>query len=398
MARSIPALVKPKMLTWARERSGLSIDAAAAKAKLAPAMLLAWESESSGDRPSIAQVRKLGEIYKRPLAVFFLPEPQRTFDAQKEFRRLPGVTPQNESSEMRLALRTALFRREAARELYKQLGEPAPVFTEAAQPGEDPEVVGGRIRAMLGIDWKTQLAWKSPYAALNAWRAAVERLGILVFQSGEMGVKEMRGISIPHGPLPVILLNSADAPHGRIFTLLHEFAHILLTNGGHETSSLEGKKNPEDQRLERVSNRFAAAALMPRHEFIEEVLRYPGAIEGDEDSLRKLAFRRIKASPEAILRRLVELRQTTRGTYRMKRRGWLERSWYSPPQGEGGPPLEVRILASAGRPFVSLVLDGYKRNAVSSSDVSDYLGMQLKYLDRVERQLAPGPGQMEAAI
>jgi Zn-dependent peptidase ImmA (M78 family) len=61
-------------------------------------------------------------------------------------------------------------------------------------------------------------------AALNAWRAAVERLGILVFQTSEIGLREMRGISIPHGPLPVSLLNSTDAPHGRIFTLLHEFA------------------------------------------------------------------------------------------------------------------------------------------------------------------------------
>lgn len=398
MARSIPALVKPVMLTWARERSGLSTEEAAAKMKLDPALLRAWETSESLERPSIAQVRKLGEIYKRPLAVFFLPEPPRAFDAQKEFRRLPGVTTENESSEMRLALRLALFRREAARELYERMGEPIPAFTEQALPNEDPEEVGQRIRGILGIDWATQMAWTSPHAALNAWRAAVERVGILVFQTSEIGLREMRGISIPHGPLPVILLNSADAPHGRIFTLLHEFAHVLLTNGGHETSALEGRKNPEDQRLERVSNRFAAAALMPRREFLEEVLRHPLAIDGDEDTLRKLAFRRIKASPEAILRRLVELRRSSLATYRRKRRGWLEKSWYTPPQGEGGPPLEVRVIASAGRPFVSLVLDGYRRNVVSSSAVSDYLGMQLKYLDRVVRQLAPGPGKMEAAV
>ena len=202
----------------------------------------------------------------------------------------------------------------------------------------------------------------------------------------------MRGISIPHGPLPVILLNTSDSPHGRIFTLLHEFAHILLTNGGHETSALEGRKRAEDQLLEKVSNRFAAAALMPRQEFLVEALRYPAALDGDEDALRKLAYRRIKASPEAILRRLVVLGKARPGTYRFKRKGWQERSWYAPPQGEGGPPYEVRVIASAGRPFVSLVLDGYRRNVVSSSDVSDYLGMQLKYLDRVARQLAPGPG------
>jgi hypothetical protein len=137
---------------------------------------------------------------------------------------------------------------------------------------------------------------------------------------------------------------------------------------------------------------------MPRQEFLAEVLRYPAATEGDDDALRALAYRRIKASPEAILRRLLELRRTSAGVYRRKRQRWQERSWYSPPKGEGGPSLEVRVVASAGRPFVSLVLDGYRRNVVSSADVSDYLGMQLKYLDRVARQMAPGPGQMEAAV
>jgi Zn-dependent peptidase ImmA (M78 family)/transcriptional regulator with XRE-family HTH domain len=396
MARSIPALVKPALLVWARKRSGLRVEEASTKAKIGAALLRAWEDGT--EQPSIAQVRKLGEIYKRPLAVFFLQEPPTDFDAQREFRRLPGVTPQNESPEMRLALRTALFRREAARELYNQLGEEVPSFNAKAAPSENAETVGSRIREILGITWEAQLAWPNAHAALNAWRAAVERHGILVFQSGEMTVDEMRGISIPHGPLPVILLNSGDAPHGRIFTLLHEFAHILLTNAGHETSSLEGQRKPEDQKLERISNRFAAAALLPREPFLAEIRRYPGAVQGDEDSLRKLAFRRLKVSPEAILRRLVELGRAKSGVYRMMRRAWQKRSWYSAPQGEGGPPLEVRVIASAGRPFVSLVLDSYRRNAVSSSDVSDYLGMQLKYVGRLSKQLNPGPGPTELAV
>jgi Zn-dependent peptidase ImmA (M78 family)/transcriptional regulator with XRE-family HTH domain len=396
MARSIPALVKPALLIWARERSGLTLEQAAAKLQIDVVILRQWESGE--ERLTIAQVRRLGEVYKRPLAVFFLPEPPTDFDAQREFRRLPGITPQNESPEMRLALRTALFRREAARELYEQLGDQIPSFGAKADPSENAEAVGARIRQLLGLSWDAQLAWPTAHAALNAWRAAVEKLGILVFQSSEMSVDEMRGISIPHGPLPVILLNSADAPHGRIFTLLHEFAHILLTNGGHETSSLEGQRKPEDQKLERISNRFAAAALLPRTQFLAEVERYPMAARGDEEALRKLALRRLKVSPETILRRLVELGRTRAGIYRLMRREWQHRSWYSPPQGEGGPPLEVRIIASAGRPFVSLVLDSYRRNAVSSSDVSDYLGMQLKYIGRLAKQLAPGPGPIELAV
>jgi hypothetical protein len=138
-----------------------------------------------------------------------------------------------------------------------------------------------------------------------------------------------------------------------------------------------------------VSNRFASAALLPRAEFLAEVSNFPRVAEGDEDAVRRFA-NRIKASPEAILRRLLTFRRIPASMYKGKRRDWQTRSWYVPPNTGGGPPIEVRVIAAAGRPFVSLILDGYRRRAVSSADVSDYLGVQLKYMDRVARQLARG--------
>jgi Zn-dependent peptidase ImmA (M78 family)/transcriptional regulator with XRE-family HTH domain len=371
----------------------LRLEEAATKAAVEVELLAQWER--GDDKPSIPQLRKLGEAYKRPLAVFFLAEPPLDFDPQREFRRLPGVTPQTESSALRFALRTALFRREVARELYLRLNEPIPECAASVHPDENEETVGQRIRELLGISWEAQLGWNSPYAALAAWRSAIEQQGILVFQTGEVELSEMRGTSIPRGPLPVILLNNGDHPHGRIFTLLHEFAHILLTNGGHRTSTMEGQRLPEDQLLERASNRFAAATLMPRQQFLAEAAQHPDALAGDEAGLRRFTAR-IKVSPEAILRRLVALRRVPPSLYRQKRRGWQQRPWYSAPQGEGGPPIEVRAVSSMGRPFVGLVLEGYQRNAVSSADVVDYLGVQLKFLGKIASALLPGPGATAA--
>lgn len=392
MPRSIPALVKPTLLIWARDRAGFHLEEAAVKAGIETEQLRQWEQGE--DRPSIPQLRKLGEVYKRPLAVFFLPEPPQGFDPQSEFRRLPGVSPQSESPALRLALRMALFRREAARELYELLNEPIPECQAVAHPHEDEQVVGQRIRELLGITWQAQLNWPAQpphYSALNAWKTAVERQGVLVFQTGDIELREMRGTSIPHGPLPVILLNNDDAPLGRVFTILHEFVHILLTNGGHRTSTMEGRRLPEDQLLERVSNRFAAAALMPRREFLAEASNYPGAFVGDDEGLKRFASR-IKVSPEAILRRLLSLHKVPASVYRQKRRAWQQRSWYAPQQTTGGPSIQVRRVAEIGRPFVALVLEGYQRNAVSSADVADYLGVQLKYVDRIAGELVPGPG------
>jgi len=388
MPRGIPALVQPTLLVWARQSAGFDLSEAAGKAKVDTEVLRRWE-EGEG-LPSIPQLRKLGEIYKRPLAVFFLSEPPQGFDPQREFRRLPGVTPQNESPELRLALRTALFRREAAMELYERLGETIPSFEVSVHPDEDPELVGQRIRELLGITWDEQLNWPSAHAALNSWREAIEGLGILVFQTGGIDIEEMRGTGVPHGPLPVIVINNADAPHGRIFTLIHEFVHILLAKGGHITSAIEGRHYPEDQLLERVSNRFAAATLMPRNDFLAEIIHRREVLTGGNDALRRFA-NRIKVSAEAILRRLVSLHQVSESLYRQKRTEWQERSWFISPESEGGPPIQVKIIAAVGRSFVSLILEGYQRNAISSSEVSDYLGVKLKYLDRIAGELLTRP-------
>ncbi len=390
MPRSIPALIQPALLVWARESAGLSIEEAAIKAEVEPDTLRQWE-KTEGGRPTIAKLRKLGEIYKRPIAVFFLPEPPKGFDAQREFRRLAGVTPETESAELRLALRMALFRREAARELYTLLGEAIPEVHAQLDPDDDPEDVARAIRELLGVTWEIQLEWPSAYAALNGWREAVERLGVLVFQTGGIELGEMRGTSIPTGPLPVILVNNVDAPHGRIFTILHEFIHILLASSGHHTSAMEGRRLPEEQLLERASNRFAAAVLLPRRVFLEEATRFPEVLRGNDDALRRFA-NRIKASPEAILRRLVSLNRVAEALYRQKRKAWQDRDWFATSASEGGPPIQVRVVSAVGRSFVSLVLDGYQRNMISSADVSDYLGIQLKYLDRIAGELATKPG------
>src|SRR5437867_956820 len=147
MPLSIPAMIKPDVLVWARERAGLTVGLSAAKAGVEPATLVAWEKGES--QPTIPQLRKLGEIYKRPLAVFFLAQPPTDFDAQREFRRLPGLTPQKETPEFRLALRLALFRREAARDLYARLQESIPSTPAAVHPREDEEIVAERVRKLL---------------------------------------------------------------------------------------------------------------------------------------------------------------------------------------------------------------------------------------------------------
>jgi Zn-dependent peptidase ImmA (M78 family)/transcriptional regulator with XRE-family HTH domain len=392
MPRSIPTLVKPKLLAWARKSAGLTLEAAAAKTKLNREVMEAWENGDGA--PSLSQLRKLGEVYKRPIAIFFLPEPPLTFDAQREFRRLAGILPGKESPELRLALRNAVFRREAALELHRLTGDPLPHIDVQLHPGMDPEEVGKMIRQLLGISWDQQISWSSAHEAINAWRTAIERLGVLVFQASGVTLEEIRGTCIPDQPLPVVVLNSKDAPHGRIFTLVHEFVHILLHNGGHQTSRMVGARSPEEQPLEVAANAIAAATLLPADDFPKVAALYRGAASGEDNSLRLLA-QRVKVSPEVILRRLVTLHQASAAVYRTKRDAWGKTTWYVKASTGGAIPMQVKTLASAGRGYTRLVLNAYDQRLISTSAASDYLGVKPRHFNNIRRELTAKPALTE---
>lgn len=395
MPRSVPALVKPKLLAWARESAGLSLDQAAERTKFDLQTLEAWESESAESAPTIAQLRKLGEAYKRPIAVFFLSEPPQGFAAHREFRRLAGILPGKESPELLLALRWAVYRREAAMELYRLTGEAPHQLGAALHPRMDVEEAGRAIRELLGVTWHGQMEWSGAHAALAAWRSAMEARGVLVFQSSGMELAEMRGTCIPDQPLPVILLNAKDAPHGRVFSLVHEFAHILLHIGGHQTSRMAGARSPEEQPLEVAANAFAAAALLPAHSFLMTAAQYPGAPEGDDEALRRLA-QKVKVSPEVILRRLVTLRKAQEGTYRRKRDAWGARLWFLRGPAGGPVPMEVRTIASDGPGYTRLVMDAYDQRLITTNAASNFLGVKPRHFANIRRHLSLRPSMADA--
>ena len=386
MARSIPALVKPELLVWAREAAGIhSMEAAEQATKIDAETLAKWEAGDAA--PSIAQLRKLGIAYKRPLAVFFLDRPPQGFDPQRAFRRLPGIHLGQESPALLAALRLAMFRRDAALELLKLLGEEPPAISPELRLDVEPEKAGQQTRKILGISWETQIAWGSDYEALTNWRLALEDRGVLVFQASGIRLAEMRGVCVPDYPLPVVVLNSKDAPHGRIFSAVHEFAHILLQAGGHRTRRMADKGSATDP-IEVAANALAAATLLPAEPFLELATRFPEAAHGEDADLQRLT-RQLKVSPEVILRRLVTLKKASRSVYHNKRAQWGEQPGYAQATSSGWPSVPVRTIANNGRGFIRLVFNAYDQRLISTTAASDYLDVKPRHFSNIRHALLP---------
>ncbi len=362
--------------------AGLGAEEAARRAHVKLERLQSWEAGEA--RPTINQLRNLARVYRRPLSVFYLPEVPTSFTPLRDFRRFPGKLAAAGFPELTQEIRRARDRREIALELYQALGEAPPEFAISAGLGEDCEVAAQRLRASLGVTYEEQIRWQSPYEALKRWRATLEDLGILVFQTVGVEPSEARAFSISEFPLPVIAVNNKEAPVARIFSMIHEFAHIALKQGG--VCDLEEKakgRGAEEERVEVACNRIAGAILVPADRLLAETaISNAGArTDWEEEQIGFLAHR-YSVSREAILRRLLLVGRTSLEFYRKKRGEYQEQQ----PRRTGGIVLPHTVaVSSAGPLFVRLVLTSYYQDKITASDLSDMLNVRLKHVPRIER-------------
>jgi len=398
VARTADALVEGSLLEWARKASGLPLDAAAKKLSVDSSRLASWEAGASN--PTVAQLRQMAELYKRPLAIFYLPEPPL-----RDYRQIPEARLGRLSPRLLTSIRRAHAVREAALELREQAELPVAPAPSVAVRGQDPEDLGAAARELLGVSLETQFAWTTRAKALNGWIEAVTALDVLVLQVQAVSRKEMRGFSIAEDRLPIIVLNGAEFPNARTFTLAHELAHIILNaDGVCDTLPRRRPSSPNDE-VEILCNQIAAAILMPDQAFRREPLVRAGAVGGvwSDDSLRGLSDR-FSVSREAVVRRLytlgladwdflqAKIEQYAREFDAYNKAAKEKRAAQSKPGGPSFYRMKVRDL---GRGFIESALDAYYRRSITGSELSEYLEIKLNQVSRLEDELASTGGDRD---
>lgn len=386
------ALVEPEILEWARTTAGLSADDAAKALQTKVENVLAWEQGEQ--HPSMPQLRKMASAYKRLLSDFYLPRPPAQTPLPHDFRRLPGEVAQVYSRELRFELRAAAERRRLALDLLEDLDALPQKFQFRIMQSEAPDAAALKIREHLGITFAEQDRWRDSRVHYKAWRSKIESAGVLVFQITSVPIAQMLGFSFAERPLPVVAINRKLKPNGRIFTMLHEFVHVLLRENSLCDLDEDSLRPAKEQAVEVFCNAVAAATLMPKSEFISHHIvaarsrRREDWTDGELNALSKS----FGASDEAVLRRLLTLAKTTEAFYRAKRAQIQARNRKLAEQPQDldfkrNMPMEV--VSNLGRPFTQLVLDTYAFDRLSLSDVSRFLGLRAGQVSKV-RELVEG--------
>jgi len=263
--------LNPEIMRWARETAGMSLGEAAlalpvgGKRKSGVEILSSYEDGS--EEPTRSILLRMSKTYRRPLLTFYLPKPPSKAERGEDFRTLPDERRIEDAASVDALVRDVHVRQRLVRAALEDSEEAHQLlFVGSLRMEHGVQEATQRLRELTGFDLQQFRAKRTVGEAFNYARALVEQTGIFVMLIGNLGshhsnlsAQIFRGFALSDEVAPFIIINDQDAPSAWAFTLLHEFAHILLgltgiSGGGYE------------QKVERFCNDVASQVLLPTNE------------------------------------------------------------------------------------------------------------------------------------
>ena len=371
--------MEPEVARWLITGSGWDIGELAKRIRVPEPRIMGW---MEGEKISLPQLERLAKHVKRPAALFLLEKPLEESKAT-DFRMLADTDKKRLSHETIVSIRKARWLQSVAAEIMGRMEmSTRPMIGSGTTPDDPPKEAARREMKRLKAAAPGRLEAAGARELYRELRASVESLNVLVFQA-PMDVRQVRGLALSGEEPNAILVSSSDGYEARIFTLLHEYGHLLLREGdGMCTPAADAKVNDGGGMAERWCNAFAAEALMPEEEFGEELRKQEGEGADALKTVKHLA-RRFKTSRKAATIRAIKVAG--------RRRADDYRRLLEPPSpdsrkaggGAGGPSPATKCVSSHGKMFVSLVFEASARRTITTKDVIDFLGVGLKQVDKV---------------
>lgn len=383
------AYITPKILTWARESARMPLDVAASKIGKSTETLKEWEDGVS--QPTIKQAEKLAKIYKRPFALFFLPEIPKDFHPLQDFRKSDSIELTTGSI---FIIREIQQKQAWLSNVLEENGEEKLPFIGKYTINESPEKVAKDILQTLKINPNNYIE-NNP---IKEWVNKAELNGIYVSRTSfihsrlTLDKNEIQGFAIADPYAPFVFVNSKDWAAPQLFTLIHEIAHLWIAESGIsneiEYEQISSKTNP----IEVFSNEVAANILMPK-EIIFSLEKKTFENAKEVFNVAKI----LGVSSFALLYRAFNLSIINLVKYKtLKKQATIEFNEFlrneelkkeKQKEQKGGPNPYLLRLNKNSRLFTQFVLDGFKSGFVEPTQASFLLNTPINKFNMLEYQL-----------
>lgn len=389
MTSTTPAFITPRLVRWARQRVHATHEAIAAKLRVEPRRIAAWEE--GGERPTFRQAHDLAHCLNVPFGYLYLSSPPVEKTPLPDLRTLAGKRPKKLSPEFSDTLDDIIRKQEWYREYLKGEGQSRLDFIGRFALGDDVKRVAGDIQSVLGLSDELRdevSTWEDFFTALVR---QCESKGILVFRNRVVGndnhrhlsVKEFRGFTIADDLAPIIFVNGQDSKTAQIFTLVHEVAHLWIGQSGISNPNLRTRTSYPGNEIERYCNRVAAEVLIPEESFLQS---WKDDI-GTEENLRELS-RAYKVSTSVVLRRAYELDALGYSEFLRLLKLYEARWKRIRAKKEDGGHFHNILLARNSSTLTRILLEGALEGRFSTREAARLLGIKASTVEKIGEALA----------
>lgn len=357
LARTTP---NPKVILWAMERVHKEPSDFTGISKCA-------EQWVTGEKiPTVKQMQKLAAKTHVPFPYFYDDTVPSMSLQIPDYRTTYFGSAENPSPELYDTINLMQSRQDWLSAFLEDSGNEPLSFIGACVGNQNAKGAVSLIRSMLSLEdgWAHSLRTDE---AVRLLREKIESAGVYTcagsfFHHGSRpyDVSEFRGFVLADDYAPIIFLNTQDAKSAQLFTLIHEFAHLLFNETGVDDLAYE---IPEKEGL---CDSVAAEVLVPASLVFAFFDQMP--TEEAVSFLRKTT----KASEIVCLRRARELGCITRddffriyGDYK-RRLGEICKAERK--RRGGGPSYYIVQKSMLGGLFADTVFEGVKSESLLFSD------------------------------
>jgi len=384
------ACITPNVLKWARESARMSEKTASDKVHVPVEKLKEWEEGIN--QPTIRQAETLAKAYKRPFALFFLPEAPKDFQPLQDFRQ---KTAKPLGTASIFIIREIQQKQAWIREVFEENKEVPLSFVGRFSLNDNPAIVASDIINTIQV-YPPQYSIDSP---IKEWIDKAETNGIFISRTSfihsrlTLDSKEIQGFTIADSYAPFVFVNSKDWIAPQLFTLIHELAHIWIAESGVSNEiEPELKHKDEIHPVELFCNEVAANVLMPA----DVMKKLDAPIFNSAKRVFKTA-KTLGVSTFAFLVRALNLKLISLYKYRnLKNEAEMEFKAFllyeeiqkaKQKKQKGGPNSYLLRLNKNSRLFTQIVLDAFRGGSIEPSQASSLLNTQVNKFSKLEEQM-----------
>ena len=365
--------IEPSVLKWLIDSSGWNYDELAKRLGTNTENIEKFLNKEK--KPTYNQLEEMSLLFKRPVALFLLSKPLEEKPKPKDFRMIPDKLNKFDKKTL-LVMRKARNLQELSKELALNISNETKCKIQKYTIQDNPKEIGKEYREKFELNEIKQRQFKNSYDLFRDLREILEDKNIFVFQFS-MPIEDARGFVFCDELPFVIVVNSKDKIEARIFTMMHEFAHILLRES---VIDLPSASKPNNNNTEKWCNEFASNFLLPEN--FNEIIRNTEELT-QRKTLNSLS-KRYKISKGMLLYNMYKLNYISNSEYNEKLNQYTEETITSKTSKKGGGiTLEKKRVLEMGNNFISLVADNYDKKYITYSDALGYLSIKSKRFNKL---------------